>query len=508
MKALLSVFDKTDLEVIGRALETAGFELVSTGNTHRSLEEAGLEARQVSDLTGFPEMLGGRVKTLHPVIHGGILALRDNPGHVRELNKNGIGLIDVVVSNLYPFVDAVSRPDATLQDALENIDIGGPTLIRASAKNFPHVLIVVDPSDYGWLAERLAEGPGAVSMEERRALAQKAFQHVAAYDTAITRYLNEGDPLSGTEITFGYRRVSELRYGENPHQSGALYGDPLEPGGIAGASQLHGRPLSFNNILDADAAWRAVKDFEDTAVAVIKHSNPCGLAVHPDQATAYRRAFEGDTVSAYGGIVAFNRPVQTESARAMRGVFYEVVVAPGYDRDALEFLTKRKNLRVLEVRPTRDGSGALDVRLVSGGALVQTTDVLDEDPAAWHIVTERHPTDREMADLAFAWKVAKHVKSNAIVVAKDLALLGMGAGQPNRVNSVRLSLGAAGAESEGSVLASDALMPFADNVETAGDAGVAAVVQPGGSIRDDEVIAEADRRGMTMVFTGVRHFRH
>ena len=511
MKALLSVFDKTDLEVIGRALETAGFELVSTGNTHRSLEEAGLEARQVSDLTGFPEMLGGRVKTLHPGIHGGILALRDNPGHVRELNENGIGLIDVVVSNLYPFVDAVSRPDATLQDALENIDIGGPTLIRASAKNFPHVLIVVDPFDYGWLAERLAEGPGAVSpvsIEERRALAQKAFQHVAAYDTAITRYLNEGDPLSGTEITFGYRRVSELRYGENPHQSGALYGDPLEPGGIAGASQLHGRPLSFNNILDADAAWRAVKDFEDTAVAVIKHSNPCGLAVHPDQPTAYRRAFEGDTVSAYGGIVSFNRPVQTGSARAMRGVFYEVVVAPGYDREALEVLTKRKNLRVLEVRPTRGGSGALDVRLVSGGALVQTTDVLDEDPAAWRIVTERHPTDREMADLAFAWKVAKHVKSNAIVVAKDLALLGMGAGQPNRVNSVRLSLGAAGAGSEGSVLASDALMPFADNVETAGEAGVAAVVQPGGSIRDDEVIAEADRRGMTMVFTGVRHFRH
>ncbi len=507
MKALLSVFDKTDLDVIGRALSDAGFELVSTGNTHRSLEEAGLRARQVSDVTGFPEMLGGRVKTLHPVIHGGILALRDRPDHMTELSDNGIGTIDVVVSNLYPFVDAVSRPDATLGDALENIDIGGPTLIRASAKNYPHVLIVVDPADYGWLAERLAQGPDAVGMQERRALAQKAFQHVAAYDTAITRYLDEGEPLSGAEITFGYRKSSELRYGENPHQSGALYEDPLAGGGIAGATQRHGMPLSFNNILDADAALRAVTDFEDTAAAVIKHNNPCGLAVHADQTVAYRRAFEGDTVSAYGGIVAFNRPVQAESARAMRGVFYEVVVAPGYDQEALEVLKRRRNLRVLEVPGTQSGAG-LDVRLVSGGALVQTTDVLDEDPSTWRVVTERRPTENELADLAFAWKAAKHVKSNAIVLVKDLALIGLGAGQPNRVNSVRLSLNAAGDKSEGSVLASDALMPFADNVETAGGAGVAAVVQPGGSIRDDEVIAEANRRGMAMVFTGVRHFRH
>ena len=390
---------------------------------------------------------------------------------------------------------------------LENIDIGGPTLIRASAKNFPHVLIVVDPSDYGWLAQRLAQGPDTVGMQERRALAQKAFQHVAAYDTAITRYLDEGEPLSGAEITFGYRKSSELRYGENPHQSGALYQDPLVSGGIAGAAQLHGVPLSYNNILDADAAWRAVTDFEDTAVAVIKHNNPCGLAVHLDQTIAYQRAFEGDTVSAYGGIVAFNRPVQAEAARAMRGVFYEVVVAPGYDQDALEVLRRRRNLRVLEVPGTRGGAG-LDIRLVSGGALVQTTDVLDEDPATWRVVTERQPTDQEMADLAFAWKAAKHVKSNAIVLVNDLALIGLGAGQPNRVNSVRLSLNAAGDKAKGSVLASDALMPFADNVETAGEAGVEAVVQPGGSIRDDEVIAEANRRGIAMVFTGVRHFRH
>ena len=508
MKALLSVFDKTDLEVIGRALETAGFELVSTGNTHRSLEEAGLEARQVSDLTGFPEMLGGRVKTLHPGIHGGILALRDNPGHVRELTDNGIGLIDVVVSNLYPFVDAVSRPDATLQDALENIDIGGPTLIRASAKNFPHVLIVVDPSEYGWLAERLAEGPGAVSMEERRALAQKAFQHVAAYDTAITRYLNEGDPLSGTEITFGYRRVSELRYGENPHQSGALYRDPLEPGGIAGASQLHGRPLSFNNILDADAAWRAVKDFEDTAVAVIKHSNPCGLAVHPDQPTAYRRAFEGDTVSAYGGIVSFNRPVQTESARAMRGVFYEVVIAPGYTPEALALLKRRRSLRVIQRSKISNGAPTYDLRPVTDGLLVQTPDVGQDDASRWKVVTERAPTDREMRDLEFAWKAAKHVKSNAIVLASDRSLVGMGAGQPNRVTSVFLALRAAADRAEGSVLASDAFFPFADNVITAYDGGVSAIIQPGGSIRDQDSIDAANAHGMAMVFTGTRHFRH
>lgn len=508
MKALLSVFDKSGLEEIGRALHGAGFELISTGNTHRVLEDAGLRARQVSELTGFPEMLGGRVKTLHPAVHGGILALRDRPDHIRELNDNGIGLIDVVVSNLYPFVDAVNRPDATLEDALENIDIGGPTLIRASAKNFPHVLIVVDPSDYGWLAERLERGPEAVSVDERRGLAQKAFQHVAAYDTAISRYLNEGDPLFGSEITFGYRKLSELRYGENPHQSAALYGDPLESGAIAGASQLHGKPLSFNNTLDADAAWRVATEFDDTAVAIIKHNNPCGLAVHPDQPTAYRRALQGDPVSAYGGIVAFNRPVQVESAQAMRGVFYEVIIAPGYDHQALEVLRERKNLRVLEAGPNREDGGALEIRLVSGGALVQTGDLLVEDPAKWRVVTEREPTEREMEDLAFAWKVAKHIKSNAIVLAKDNALIGMGAGQPNRVNSVRLSLLAAGAEAQGSVLASDALMPFADNVETAGEAGVSAVVQPGGSIRDGEVIAEADRRGMAMLFTGVRHFRH
>ena len=509
MKALLSVFDKSGVETIGRALRDAGFELISTGNTHRSLEEAGLKARQVSDVTGFPEMLGGRVKTLHPAIHGGILALRDRADHVRELSERGIDAIDAVVSNLYPFVDAVNRPGAGLADALENIDIGGPTLIRAAAKNFPHVLIVVDPADYGWLAERLAGGAGAVPVEERRALARKAFRHVAAYDAAIARYLDDaGDPLAGPEIAFGFRKVAALRYGENPHQSAALYADSLGRGAIAEAAQLHGKPLSFNNILDADAAWRVVSEFDEAAAAVIKHNNPCGLAVHEDQATAYGRAFEGDPVSAYGGIVAFNRPVRAETAEAMRGVFYEVVIAPGYDAGALEAFRRRRNLRALETAPHREDGGAPDVRPVSGGALVQTGDTLDEDPSAWRTVTRRQPTEREAADMAFAWKAAKHVKSNAIVLAKDKTLIGMGAGQPNRVNSVRLSLMAAGEKARGSVLASDALMPFADNVETAGEAGVAAVVQPGGSIRDDEVIAEADRRGMAMVFTGVRHFRH
>ena len=512
MKALLSVFDKTGIIDFGRALHKAGFELISTGNTHRTLvEEGSLPARQVADLTGFPEMLDGRVKTLHPVIHGGILARRDVPDHLRQLDEHGIGTIDVVVSNLYPFVDTIRRLDVTLEDALENIDIGGPTLIRASAKNFPHVLVVVDPDDYGWLGERLSNGiesAKAVSIEERQALAHKAFQHTAAYDTAVARYLNPGDPLTGDEMTVGYRKASSLRYGENPHQAAALYVDPLMPGDIAASVQLHGRDLSFNNILDADAAWRVVTDFNETAVTVIKHNNPCGLAVHPDQATAYQRAFEGDSVSAYGGIVAFNRPVAVDSAKAMRGVFYEVVLAPDYDPEALEVLRRRRNLRVLKIGSGEVDRDAVEVRRISGGALVQTPDVLEEDPSTWRVVTEREPTDREMADLAFAWKAAKHIKSNAIVLAKDNTLIGMGAGQPNRVTSVFLSIRAGGDAVAGSVLASDALIPFADNVETAGDAGVAAVIQPGGSIRDDEVIAEADRRGMAMVFTGVRHFRH
>ena len=506
MRSLLSVYDKTGLVEFARTLQDAGFEQISTGGTYRTLADAGLRVEQVSDVTGFPEILDGRVKTLHPAVHGGILARRDLPEHADEMERHGIGAIDVVVNNLYPFVETVAQADVTLEEALENIDIGGPAMIRAAAKNFTHVVVVVDPEDYGWVGERLKSGSGP-SQEERRRLARKAFQHVALYDTAVARYLADGGADFPHETTLGYSKLYDLRYGENPHQQAALYADPLSSGGIAGAEQLHGRELSFNNILDADAAWRVVYDFEAPAAVVVKHTNPCGLAVHDDQPTAYARAFEGDTVSAYGGIVGFNRTVTEATARAMRGVFYEIVVAPSYEAGALERLRRRRHLRVLRV-PPGSGPEPLDVRPVSGGVLLQTVDAYDEDASGWKTVTRRAPTESELADLAFAWKAAKHIKSNTIVLARDGALLGMGAGQPNRVVSVRLSLGIAGERAKDSVLASDAFLPFADNVELAAEGGVAAIAQPGGSIRDEEVIEAADAAGIAMVFTGVRHFRH
>ena len=512
MKALLSVFDKTGIEDFGERLTGAGYELISTGGTHRSLSEAGVAVRQVSDVTGSPEILEGRVKTLHPVIHGGLLARRDSVEHMAELDQQGIGAIDVVAVNLYPFVETVSKPGVALDDALENIDIGGPTMLRAAAKNFPSVAVVVDPADYGWVADALA-GDG-LNLEERRRLATKAFQHVAVYDAAVAEYL-AADPAAEEEmpqqVTIGLTRVSSLRYGENPHQRGALYVPASGgAGGLARAKQLHGRELSFNNLMDADAAWRTVSDYDEPAACVIKHANPCGLASRDDLAEAYQLAYEGDPVSAFGGIVGFNRTVTAEAADAMGPVFYEVVVAPGYDGDALEILQRKRNLRILSVDATvaSGGSTDYDVRPLSGGMLVQTPDAISEDPQAWNVATEREPTAAELADLAFAWKAVKHIKSNAIAFVKDRTLVGMGAGQPNRVVSVHLSQRAAGEQAPGCVLASDAFFPFPDNIELAAEAGITAIVQPGGSIRDDEVIAAANAAGIAMVFTGVRHFRH
>ena len=510
MKALVSVYDKTGLVELAQALRDGGFELVSTGGTATEIADAGLPVQQVSDLTGFPEILGGRVKTLHPRVHGGILARRDAPDHAAQLSEHGIDTIDVVVGNLYPFVETVTRAGATLDDALENIDIGGPTMIRAAAKNFPAVVVVVDPRDYEWISRRLTDGggAGAISLDERKELARKAFQHVALYDTAISRYLANGDGPSSGEVTLGYTNLYDLRYGENPHQRASLYADILSSGGIVRAERLHGLELSYTNILDADAAWRAVTDFSEPTATVVKHTNPCGLALHPDQPTAYRRAFEGDSVSAYGGIVGFNRAVTAATAEAMRGVLFDIIVAPEYEAGALEVLRKRKRTRILRVDPESGPGGRIEVRAVSGGALIQTPDILDEDPSTWKVVTERGPTEAERRDLAFAWRASKHIKSNTIVLAKDETLVGMGAGQPNRVVSVHLALRIAGDKSRNSVLASDAFFPFADNIELAGEGGICAIAQPGGSIRDDEVIAAADNLGMAMVFTGTRHFRH
>ena len=382
-------------------------------------------------------------------------------------------------------------------------------MLRAAAKNFPSVVVVVDPADYSWVAERLAGG--GLSMEERRSLAAKAFHHVSQYDTAVTGYLNQSDQAESSlpdALELSFTKVAGLRYGENPHQQGALYVPAGQPsGGIARAEQLHGRELSFNNLMDADAAWRVVCDFDRPTVAVIKHTNPCGLASHQDQAEAYKRAYEGDSVSAFGGIVGFNRTVTAEAAEAMGPVFYEVVVAPGYSPEALTILQRKRNLRILQARQGTEDQ-PYDVRPLTGGMLVQTPDTLAEDPAEWKTVTERAPTAAELEDLGFAWTAAKHIKSNAIVFAKDRTLVGMGAGQPNRVVSVHLSGRAAGEKSNGSVLASDAFFPFPDNIELAAEAGVTAIVQPGGSIRDDEVIEAANKHSLAMVFTGVRHFRH
>ena len=513
MRALISVYDKSGVVDFSKTLAGAGYELISTGGTHQTIsQEGGLDVKQVSVVTGSPEILDGRVKTLHPVIHAGLLARRDSPEHQAELAKHQITPIDLVAVNLYPFVATVSKPGVTLDEALENIDIGGPTMLRAAAKNFPSVAVVVDPADYGWVADRL-KGPG-LTMEERQGLAAKAFHHVSVYDAAVTGYLTADSGPSDQagelpdDVALSLSKVAGLRYGENPHQQGALYVSPgLGTNGIAGAKQLHGRELSYNNLMDADAAWRTVSDFQQQTVAVVKHANACGLASHDDQTKAYERAFEGDSVSAFGGIVAYNRTVTAASAEAMGPVFYEVVVAPGYEPEALETLQKKRNLRILEVT-LGEGPPPYDLRPITGGILVQTPDAISEDPGSWKTVTEKSPSDGEMKDLAFAWKAAKHIKSNAIVFAKDEALVGMGAGQPNRVVSVHLSQRTAGDKAKGSVLASDAFFPFPDNIELAAEAGVTAIVQPGGSIRDEEVIEAANKAGLAMVFTDVRHFRH
>jgi len=517
MRAILSVSDKTGLVEFARGLGELNVEVYSTGGTHSALSAAGVAVRSLSDLTGFPEILDGRVKTLHPGVHGGILARRDRPEHLKELARHGLQTIDLVTCNLYPFVETVSKAGVSLEEALENIDIGGPTLLRAAAKNFPHVLVVVDPEDYAPLLKALRGG--AVALEERRRLAQKAFQHVALYDTAIAGYLraleeSEEGPEKAQKlpeaITIGLRKRLDLRYGENPHQHAALYLDQSLPGrrgGIATAKQLHGKEISYNNIVDADAAWQAASDFEECTVAVVKHTNPCGLASHPDQAEAYRRALAGDPVSAYGGIVAVNRRLSAEMAREMGSTFYEVVVAPGYEEEALALLRKKRDLRVLQVTGGMSAAG-MHYRQVSGGALLQEEDRTLDSNLSLRTVTKREPTAEELRDLRFAWRAAKHVKSNAIVLAKEQSLVGMGAGQPNRVTSVHLALRLAGERSRGSVLASDAFFPFPDGVELAAQGGVTAIIQPGGSIRDEEVIKAADDHGIAMVFTGTRHFRH
>lgn len=514
-KALISVSDKTGLVNIARGLLELEAEILSTGGTAAALREAGIPVTDVSAYTGFPEILDGRVKTLHPKIHGGILGRRALPAHVQQMQEHGIAPIDVVVVNLYPFEATVHKPGCTFEEAIEQIDIGGPAMLRSAAKNHQDVVVVVDPADYDRVLEALKSG--TLSLEFRRELAKKVFQHTARYDSLIAAYF-ERHTAPADRVVFPsllalhLEKVEDLRYGENPHQHGAFYRDPTaqpEPS-VARARQLHGKAMSYNNYLDANAALELVKEFDDTAVVIVKHNNPCGVALADTAVEAYVRARETDPVSAFGGVIACNAEVDAAMAKEVTSTFVEVLVAPSYTEDALAELKRKKDLRLLEVGPLDLASrDTLDMKKVVGGMLVQERDLgALRDIGALKVPTARQPTNEEYEACDFAWKVCKHVKSNAIVFARANQTVGIGAGQMSRVDSVKLAQMKAVLPIPGAVMASDAFFPFRDGIDVAAKAGITAVIQPGGSIRDEEVIKAADEHGMAMILTGMRHFRH
>jgi phosphoribosylaminoimidazolecarboxamide formyltransferase/IMP cyclohydrolase len=520
-RALVSVFDKTGLDELARGLTRLGIEIVSTGGTLKALQEKGIPVIAVSDVTGFPEMLEGRVKTLHPKVHGGILAKRSDPAHLDALAAQGIERIDLVVVNLYPFRETVAR-GASFAETVEMIDVGGPTMVRAAAKNHDGVAVVVDPADYPRVLAALTEGQGVVPEPLRRELALKAFRATASYDAAIAEWLSGqastekeadadgGGPFPGRQ-TLGLRREMTLRYGENPHQSGAVYADTAGAGVFGGFQALQGKELSWNNLLDADAARKMAGLFppgDRAAVVIVKHNNPCGIGRGADLAAAYARAVATDPVSAYGSVIALNRPADGALAAAMADLFVEVLLAPGFDADARARFGAKKNLRLIECplySPSRD---AVELRAIDGGFLAQPPDAFMDDPSTWTCPTQRQPTAEERRALDFAWRVMRYVKSNAIVVANADQTVGIGAGQMSRVDSCRLATEKAQLPVAGCVAASDAYFPFRDGLDVLAKAGITAVAQPGGSKRDDEVVAAADEAGMAMVMTGVRHFRH
>jgi phosphoribosylaminoimidazolecarboxamide formyltransferase/IMP cyclohydrolase len=530
--ALISVSDKSGLVEFARGLGGFGVAMLSTGGTAKLLKDSGIPVTEVSDHTGFPEMLDGRVKTLHPKIHGGILARRDVPAHVSAINTAGIKAIDLVVVNLYPFSRTVARPGCTLEEAIENIDIGGPALVRSAAKNHAHVAVVTDPADYATILKEMQAANGAIGATTRFKLAQKAFSHTAAYDGAIGNYLTALDADGARaafpqQLNLNFELAQRLRYGENPHQNAAFYRDlDPAPGSLARYHQLQGKELSYNNIADADAAWECVKTFEQAACVIIKHANPCGVAIAANALDAYRLAFATDPTSAFGGIIAFNRELDAAAAGAVSEQFVEVLIAPRVAAGAQEVLVKKENVRVLEVQPPPpptplpggEGSGVtpaawnrMEYKRIGGGLLVQTPDHFNVSAAQLTVVTKVKPTPQQQEDLLFAWRVAKYVKSNAIVFCGKGQTLGVGAGQMSRVDSARIAAikaKQAGLSLAGSVVASDAFFPFRDGLDAVAEAGATAVIQPGGSLRDAEVIAAADERGIAMVFTGYRHFRH
>ncbi|MEO9576652.1 MAG: bifunctional phosphoribosylaminoimidazolecarboxamide formyltransferase/IMP cyclohydrolase [Tateyamaria sp.] len=519
-RALISVSDKTGLVEFATALAGQGIELLSTGGTARALRDAGLNVKDVADVTGFPEMMDGRVKTLHPVVHGGLLALRDNDEHVASMEEHRIGPIDLVVVNLYPFEETVAK-GAPYGEVIENIDIGGPAMIRSAAKNHGFVTVVVDVADYEAVLSELSEHLGKTSYALRQHLAQTAYARTAAYDTAVSTWMAGEVGQTPRRRTFGGTLAQNLRYGENPHQAAAFYTDGTARPGVATATQHQGKELSYNNINDTDAAFELVSEFagQGPACAIIKHANPCGVATGATLAEAYTRAFDCDRTSAFGGIIALNKPLDGETAQAISGIFTEVVIAPGADADAIGIFGQKKNLRLLTTDGLADpAAAALAMKQVSGGYLVQDKDVGRISQDDLKVVTKRQPTEQELADMLFAWTVAKHVKSNAIIYVKDGATVGVGAGQMSRVDSTRIAarkaqdmaevMGLPAPPTQGSVVASDAFFPFADGLITAAEAGATALIQPGGSMRDDEVIAAADEAGLAMIFTGMRHFRH
>ena len=502
-KALISVWDKTKIVEIAHELATLGFTIMSTGGTAEFLSKNGVNVVPTSNITSFNQLLGGRVKSLHPYIHAAILANRDDPSQMKELEQLGIEPIDVVIVNFYPFSHAVHEKKE-LNELVDFIDIGGPAMLRAAAKNFKHVAVLCDVSDYEWFVEKVKVN--SLTLNDRLRLALKAFQYSAWYDAMIAQYFSRvaGD-LFPRYLTLSYEKVCELRYGENPHQRAALYKDVLVPSGIVNAKQLHGKELSFNNYLDADAALSVVKEFEDTTCVVVKHTNPCAVACGDSTLEAFEKAKAADPVSIFGGIVAFNRGVDAETAKKLSEIFLEVILAPSFDAEALEILKKKKNLRLLQIDLNQKGE-IYDLRRISGGMLFQTPDLTDYEQLK--VVTERAPHEEELKDLLFAWKVVKHVKSNAIVLAKDRTTLAVGTGQPNRVWPTEHCVRQVGEKAKGSVLASDAFFPFPDAVEIAAKAGVSAIIQPGGSVRDQEVIEMANRYNVAMIFTGTRHFKH
>ncbi|HEU5235696.1 MAG TPA: bifunctional phosphoribosylaminoimidazolecarboxamide formyltransferase/IMP cyclohydrolase [Pyrinomonadaceae bacterium] len=558
-RALISVSDKTGIVDFARELKTFGVEIISTGGTAKTLRDAGIEVRDVSDVTGFPEMMDGRIKTLHPKIHGALLGLRDEPEHVAAMNEQGIEPIDMVVINLYPFEETIKRENVTEADAIEQIDIGGPAMIRSAAKNAQDVAVIVRVEDYSKIIEEIRAHDGALSLETRKALAQTAFRVTSIYDALISAYLagvfspvDHGTQSTGigtggagvsmnvfsidsrgelstppepydidsekfsietfhgglpSSAQWSIGKVADLRYGENPHQIAGLYKLSINNQGIANAELLSGKEMSYNNYVDADAAWQLVFDFEESACAIIKHTNPAGVALDPQAVNAYRKALGTDPTSAFGGIIAFNCPVDAAAARAVIEIFTEVIVAPDYEPAALEVLKQKKNLRVLRCWP-RPAAQTVEFKHISGGMLVQTSDRHKLKREDLKVVTKRAPSEKEIDDLLFAWTVCKHTKSNAIVYARDKQTVGVGAGQMSRVDSVKIGAMRAQLPIEGSVLASDAFFPFRDGLDEAARHGITAVIEPGGSVRDEEVIAAANEHDIAMVFTGVRHFKH